>query len=148
MKWNDALYYGKMILFLSVILVAVFLLSGCKTSCVPMEKVVYRDVVKHRTDTVFNTDSVWLKDSVIVRQRGDTVYLDRWHTKWKSQYIYKVKTDTLIVRDTVNVSASATKNKDAVMTISIDKYGFITLVFALVLVLVWLIKRFRLWLQR
>lgn len=146
MKRNDAAYYGKMILCILTMLIVVFLLSGCKTSCVPMEKVVYRDVVKQRTDTVFNTDSVWLKDSVIVTQRGDTVYRDRWYTKVRYQYIYKVKADTLIRCDTVRVSESVGKKKDdGLVTIKLGKYSLWTLIVAFIWLLVWKIKRLRLW---
>lgn len=123
--------------------VAVFLLIGCKTKYLPVEKVVYRNVEKYITDTLWNTDSVWIHDSVLVRQKGDTIFQDRWHTKLKYQYIYKVKTDTLITRDTIKVSADDGKYKDALVTIRLDKYGVATLAFCLALLIFWIYKRLR-----
>ena len=71
-----------------VILVAL-LLVGCKTK----EKVV--TVEKVRNDTTYITkhqrDSVWLHDSIHVTEKGDTIRIERWHTK----YIEKATHDTL-----------------------------------------------------
>ena len=71
-----------------VILVAV-LLVGCKTK----ERVV--TVEKVRTDTTYITkhqrDSVWLHDSIHVTEKGDTIRIERWHTK----YVEKATHDTL-----------------------------------------------------
>jgi len=74
--------------FCLVILVAL-LLVGCKTK----EKVV--TVEKVRNDTTYITkhqrDSVWLHDSIHVTEKGDTIRIERWHTK----YIEKATHDTL-----------------------------------------------------
>ena len=71
-----------------VILVAL-LLVGCKTK----EKVVM--VEKVRNDTTYITkhqrDSVWLHDSIHVTEKGDTIRIERWHTK----YVEKATHDTL-----------------------------------------------------
>ena len=71
-----------------VILVAL-LFVGCKTK----EKVV--TVEKVRNDTTYITkhqrDSVWLHDSIHVTEKGDTIRIERWHTK----YIEKATHDTL-----------------------------------------------------
>ena len=74
--------------FCIVILVAV-LLVGCKTK----ERVV--TVEKVRNDTTYITkhqrDSVWLHDSIHVTEKGDTIRIERWHTK----YVEKATHDTL-----------------------------------------------------
>ena len=66
------------------------LLSSCSTT-----RVV--EVEKVRTDTTYITkwqrDSVWLHDSIHVTERGDTIRIDRWHTK----YIEKQVHDTTYV---------------------------------------------------
>lgn len=71
-----------------IILVAV-LLVGCKTK----ERVV--TVEKVRNDTTYITkhqrDSVWLHDSIHVTEKGDTIRIERWHTK----YVEKATHDTL-----------------------------------------------------
>ena len=74
--------------FCIVILVAL-LLVGCKTK----ERVV--TVEKVRNDTTYITkhrrDSVWLHDSIHVTEKGDTIRIEKWHTK----YIEKATHDTL-----------------------------------------------------
>ena len=71
-----------------VILVAL-LLVGCKTK----ERVV--TVEKVRNDTTYITkhqrDSVWLHDSIHVTEKGDTIRIERWHTK----YVERATHDTL-----------------------------------------------------
>ena len=71
-----------------VILVAL-LMAGCKTK----ERVV--TVEKVRNDTTYITkhqrDSVWLHDSIHVTEKGDTIRIERWHTK----YVEKATHDTL-----------------------------------------------------
>ena len=82
--------------FCLVILVAV-LMAGCKTK----EKVV--TVEKVRTDTTYimkhQRDSVWLHDSIHVTEKGDTIRIERWHTK----YIEKATHDTLYQHKTDSV---------------------------------------------
>ena len=71
-----------------VILVAL-LMAGCKTK----ERVV--TVEKVRNDTTYITkhqrDSVWLHDSIHVTEKGDTIRIEKWHTK----YVERATHDTL-----------------------------------------------------
>ena len=82
--------------FCLVILVAL-LLVGCKAK----ERVV--TVEKVRNDTTYITkhqrDSVWLHDSIHVTEKGDTIRIERWHTK----YIEKATHDTLYQHKTDSV---------------------------------------------
>ena len=41
------------------------------------------------------TDSVFVHDSVYVRIRADTVWLEKWHTRWRDRF--SVRTDTVQV---------------------------------------------------
>ena len=72
-----------------IAILVVVLMAGCKTK----ERVV--TVEKVRTDTTYITkhqrDSVWLHDSIHVTEKGDTIRIERWHTK----YIEKATHDTL-----------------------------------------------------
>ena len=74
---------------LCLIILVALLMAGCKTK----EKVV--TVEKVRNDTTYITkhqrDSVWLHDSIHVTEKGDTIRIERWHTK----YIEKATHDTL-----------------------------------------------------
>lgn len=72
-----------------IAILVVVLMAGCKTK----ERVV--TVEKVRNDTTYITkhqrDSVWLHDSIHVTEKGDTIRIERWHTK----YIEKATHDTL-----------------------------------------------------
>jgi len=50
-----------------------------------------------RTDslhiTVHERDSIHIHDSIYVREKGDTVFVDRWHTKYRDRQ----RTDTMYV---------------------------------------------------
>ena len=83
------------------LLLVVFLLSGCKTKYIPIEKVVYQNVIKH--DTLHTSDSVFVRDSIYLRQKGDTCYLDRWHEKTIFKNVYMVKVDSFLKRDSIPV---------------------------------------------
>ncbi len=68
----------------------IFFLSGCTTT-------EYVTVEKVRTDTVNHfkvlRDSVWLHDSVHVKEKGDTVTVERWHTELRERLLF----DTLLI---------------------------------------------------
>lgn len=76
------------VLCVAVVLVVVFAFSSCTTTkFVEVEKVV--------KDTTYITkqqrDSVWLHDSVFVALTGDTVRIEKWHTK----FVERLRTDTV-----------------------------------------------------
>ena len=72
--------------------------TGCTTT-------KYVPVEHHTTDTVYQSklqrDSVWLHDSIHVSEKGDTVRIERWRTKYvereKHDTIYQSKTDSIPV---------------------------------------------------
>ena len=99
-RWYDTDLWLLLIYVLGMLLIA-FFLSGCRTKYIPMEKVVCRDVVKH--DTLHTSDSVFVRDSVFLRQKGDTCFLDRWHEKTIFKNVYRVKVDSFIRRDSIPV---------------------------------------------
>lgn len=84
--FNRAL--GKVIKWLVVWMVILFvlaLLASCK-------QVEYVTVEKVRTDTTYITkwqkDSVWLHDSIHVKEKGDTVLVEKWHTKYVEKQVH------------------------------------------------------------
>lgn len=72
------------------IIITILMLSFC--SCKSVE---YVPVIEHKTDTVIQTkvqkDSIWLHDSIHVTEKGDTIRIEKWHTK----YVEKQVHDTL-----------------------------------------------------
>jgi hypothetical protein len=80
------------------ILMAVALLTGCKTKYIPVPE--YHEIVVHHADTLLRVDSVQLRDSVIIRVQGDTIVQEVW--RWRD----RVKYDTRIVyRDSLRVDS-------------------------------------------
>lgn len=80
------------------ILMAVALLTGCKTQYIPVPE--YHEIVVHHADTLLRVDSVQLRDSVIIRLQGDTIVQEVW--RWRD----RVKYDTRIVyRDSIRVDS-------------------------------------------
>ena len=86
----------------------VWAMVGCKS-------IEYVPVIEHHTDTLIQTkvqkDSVFMHDSVEVRIAGDTVTIDRWHTKYISKEvhdtIYQSKTDSVPAPYPVEVKVPA-----------------------------------------
>ncbi|MCI7654315.1 MAG: hypothetical protein MSS51_08585 [Bacteroidales bacterium] len=98
------------------VLCMIMLLSGCKTTrYVPVERMrtEYKDrvVAVHDTvrDSVLVLNHVYRHDSVSVLSRGDTVYVERWHTLLQSIQLRnraersKAAHDTLYVTRTDSV---------------------------------------------
>ena len=56
------------------------------------------DTTAIHTANTAHRDSIYLHDSVFVRIRADTVYLERWHTRWRDRET--VRTDTIHVQST------------------------------------------------
>lgn len=87
--------------FVAMLLTAIILcvlLGSCTTT-----KVVTVERVK--TDTTYiakwQRDSIWLHDSIHVTERGDTMRIERWHTKYVERQVhdttYISKTDSVPV---------------------------------------------------
>lgn len=68
-------------------------------------KTEYITVEKVRKDTTYinkvQRDSIYLHDSTFVKVAGDTVWIERWHTKWQNHLehdtVYKARTDSVPV---------------------------------------------------
>jgi hypothetical protein len=73
-----------------------WLLMGCTTT-------KYVPIPEYHNDTVrvtqYQRDSIYMHDSILVRQQGDTVTIDRWHTQYRDRWhidtIYKSRVDSV-----------------------------------------------------
>jgi hypothetical protein len=80
--------YRTVLLLALAAAVAVFgllLLTGCTTTkYVPIETV--------RTDTMkvtkYERDSIYIHDSTTVREKGDTMLIEKWHTRWRDRWMH------------------------------------------------------------
>ncbi len=81
--------------FLLVFSLSFFILTGCKTNTVyiPVESIrtEYKDKLLH--------DSVFLQDSILIKMKGDTV----WMEKYRYLYRDKLVRDSILVTDSIQV---------------------------------------------
>ena len=90
---------GHLIVGFIIGLWALFLMTMC-SSCTTTK---YVTVPEYHTDTLIQTkvqkDSIWLHDSTFIREKGDTVLIERWHTQYKWRELhdttYVSKTDSI-----------------------------------------------------
>ena len=94
----------KKLIFIIFSLVLVCVLIGCKTT-EKMQNINTETRIEYRDK--YHRDSVYIRDSVIIYVKGDTVYKDRWHTEWKE----KETGDTIILTDTVYIEKEVYKDR-------------------------------------
>lgn len=115
---------------LFLILALGMLLAGCRSiEYYPLETV--------RTDTVYvnrlAVDSIMVRDSIYIHEKGDTVTEHRYHYIYK----YRDRVDTLYLasRDTVSVPYPVEKELTRWQSFKVDYGGWaITLVFVFILI--------------
>ena len=91
------------------ILIIIFI-SLCLFSCKTTTKIVEIPIETIKTEYVDKVqyDSIYLKDSIIIRQKGDTIY----NTKIVYQYKYKHLKDTINIKDTIQIPIKITEVKE------------------------------------
>lgn len=121
----------------------VCLLSMMMVGCKTREVVV--TVPEYHTDTLYQSkvekDSIWMKDSVVIKTGGDTIMVDRWHVSYKEKvlvdtvYEHKVDTLTKVVEVPVGKASTITKWQKLRMTL-----GDIALIVILFILLLYVVK--------
>ena len=137
MKKDFMKFEGVLVLILGL-LVLWALCSCTKTEYITVEKV--------RTDTLWQNhtkhDSIWVHDSIHVTDKGDTVRIEKWHTKYvekeKHDTVYKARVDSVPVPYTVTqyVEKPRSKFEKGLMGV-----GILSLM-AIIVFIAWKIKRF------
>ena len=81
------------------IVIATLLFSACRTITKTIEVPVEIPVEVVKKEYIHDTkiDSIYIRDSIDRWQKGDTLYITKWHTKFK--YINKV--DTIVKTDSI-----------------------------------------------
>lgn len=123
MKWNIA-----------IMVLAGLALGSCKTKYVSVPEIHTEYITM--VDTTVIMDSVYQRDSVYVERKGDTLYVNK--TLYMDRYhnIYKVKKDTVVKRDSVNVAYPVENemSRSERLFVSMGKF-FAALVIALLFVI-------------
>ena len=136
-----ALKCEAVMITIALIMLLIFLGSCTTTKVVTVEKV--------KTDTTYITqhqrDSIWLHDSIHVSEKGDTIRIEKWHTKYREKQVhdttYVAKVDSIPVPYEVikEVPTKLSKTQKGLMTL-----GILTLLAGVIFGAFWLKKILRL----
>lgn len=86
----------KRLLMLACLVMGV---SACTTIReIPVERIRTEYVSKN----ILKVDTFLEKDSIFVKEKGDTVWLERWKTR--REVFFQYSTDTIILTDTITIT--------------------------------------------
>jgi hypothetical protein len=89
-----------MYFFIAVSFIVVLLLSSCATKVITVPEV--RTEYVYRTDSFIKRDSICINDSVFIREKGDTVWVEKFKTIFKDRIRMVVERDTFMRCDTIS----------------------------------------------
>lgn len=94
--------------------ISILTLASCSIGRKAIKQEERRDSTSVRTEFVWLTkkvhDSIYLRDSVFVEKKGDTIYLNKWRTHYRERLVH----DTIIVETTDTLRIKEVANKEVV----------------------------------
>lgn len=124
------------IIFLAFIITILFL-PGCKV----IEKVEYRTAYDTCYVSKIEHDSVFIKDSVYIYSKSDTVYYIKWKERvkylTKTDTIFKTSTDTLIQNNEIIKEVEKKRPARDIMA----KFGVLSFLALIALIVLKFVKR-------
>lgn len=115
-----------------IIMVFAYLLAGCtKTVYIPVESV--RTEYQDR----YLRDSVYVHDSTYIREKGDSVLIDRWHTLYREV----LKVDSFLRTDSIQVPYPVDKIVEVNKLYWFQKMLIWIGVGAIMALMLWLVRR-------
>ena len=132
------------ILLWMVLILLAFMLEGCRTQRV-VTVPEYHEVVVHQRDTVSSVDSIYVKDSTLVMQRHDTIFITRTHVEFRDRWRDRLRVDSFIQRDSIPVRVEVEKRLTRWQRLSMRTGNVVLLLLLLTIVggTVYLLLRFR-----
>ena len=106
--------FDLIVIFLIAILTAILVCSCSTVKYVPVETV--------KTDSIrvvdVQRDSIYVRDSVLIRTKADTVYV----TQWRTEYREALKVDTFLVQrvDSINTVVEVEKRLTKIQQLKMD----------------------------
>ena len=90
---------------IAAMVICFVIMLGLCAMCSSCTTTQYIPVIEHHTDTLIQTkvlhDSIYINDSTVITEKGDTVRIEKWHTKYVEKQVhdttYVSKTDTVPV---------------------------------------------------
>ena len=138
--WDEVVNGGGCLKRTIVMFTIAIVMCMAFTSCATRTKIEYRDRDVYHYVTKVEKDTVTEKvhDSVYIHSKGDTVWFEKWHTKYVDKIV--LRTDTCW-RDSVVTEYKET-TKEVVKVPKIYKYSLIfsilVIIFAIIKLLKWL----------
>lgn len=131
-------WIGKIAMVAAMLLI--WSMCSCSTQYVPVESVRYDSVFFEK----IRKDSIFVQDSVFIRQKGDTVFKDKFHVVYK----YVLLRDTMLTvrRDSIPVPVPVEKKRTWWEQTKIDVGGYavtIIVIYVLCRLMRWIIMRTR-----
>ena len=121
----------------SFVMVVLCCISSCTTT-------KYVPVVEYHTDTLIQKmtqrDSIYLHDSTIVREKGDTVLIERWHTRYRDREVHDTVYQSRI--DSVPAPYPVTEYVERKMS-GIDKFLIATGIIAIIAAIIFAVYKLR-----
>ena len=118
MEKGRSAYIGCFYSFAAIVLllIAALVLGACRSvQYVPVESVRHDSIFV----SLYQRDSIYQHDSVYIREKADTLFIERWHTRWRDRVshdtLYINKVDT--IRVPVPVERKLTKAERTYITI-------------------------------
>ena len=138
----------KILMVIMAVAVIFFVMSMfCKCTTVRYVPVTeYRDRYVNKTDTLMKTDSVWVHDSISILVRGDTVFKDKYSIKYRDRFVYRNKSDTVIVRDSIPYKVKTEKqlSKTDKAFLNIGKIASVCLFIGILAFIGWIYRKVKL----
>ena len=92
--------------------ICMLVMASCSLSRKTIKQEEKRDSASVRTEFVWQVkqihDSIYLRDSVFVEKKGDTIYLNKWRTHYRERLVH----DTIIVETTDTLRIKEWQVKD------------------------------------
>ena len=96
--------------------ICVLVMASCSLGRKTIKQEERRDSASVRTEFVWQVkqihDSIYLRDSVFVEKKGDTIYQHKWRTQYREKLVH----DTLIITKTDTMRIKVVVNKEVFKT--------------------------------
>ncbi len=91
--------YRFLFSYIVFVLLLLFLLCSCSTKTLIVPE-VHTEYV-YRTDSFVQRDSIYVNDSVIVREKGDTLLIEKFKTLYRDRWRDVVRIDSFVQHDSI-----------------------------------------------
>lgn len=86
---------------MSVICLGILLTACRSTRIVTVPE--YHEVIVHQRDTTSQKDSTYVRDSIFIEVKGDTVRVEKYNIVYRDRWHDRLRTDSFLQRDTITV---------------------------------------------